>query len=60
VIVDIGGGSTEFTWRKNGEIYCRSVNAGAVRMTEGRHDNGKIMEILETALERSGLRDRKN
>ncbi|WP_026486835.1 Ppx/GppA phosphatase family protein [Caldanaerobius polysaccharolyticus] len=35
LIVDIGGGSTEFTWGKSGQIkYRHSVNIGAVRLTE--------------------------
>ncbi|MCL6610467.1 MAG: Ppx/GppA family phosphatase [Peptococcaceae bacterium] len=46
VIVDIGGGSTEFTWNRRGRVTCRSVNAGAVRMTEGGHDDRAIGEIL--------------
>ncbi|MFZ5650573.1 MAG: Ppx/GppA family phosphatase [Bacillota bacterium] len=51
VVVDIGGGSTEFTWRSDGEMRCRSVNAGAVRMTEGGHDDGKILDIMKEALD---------
>lgn len=51
VIVDIGGGSTELTWKSGAEISCRSVNVGAVRMTEGGHDDGMILEILRPALE---------
>ncbi len=46
VIVDIGGGSTEFTWTREGRVVCRSVNAGAVRMTEGGHDGRAIREVL--------------
>lgn len=51
VIVDIGGGSTEFTWTRGGRVVCRSVNAGAVRMTEGGHDDQNIRAILEKTLE---------
>ncbi|MFZ5634657.1 MAG: Ppx/GppA family phosphatase [Bacillota bacterium] len=54
VIVDIGGGSTEFTWRRGGRITCRSVNAGAVRMTEGGHDGRSIYEIMRVTLEEIG------
>lgn len=46
LIVDIGGGSTEFAWIREGRMVCRSVNAGAVRMTEGGHDRGAIVETL--------------
>lgn len=51
VIVDIGGGSTEFTWCRDGRVFCRSVNAGAVRMTEGGHDDREIYEIIRETLE---------
>jgi exopolyphosphatase/guanosine-5'-triphosphate,3'-diphosphate pyrophosphatase len=34
-VLDIGGGSTEFTYlSQNGELYCSSVPLGAVRLTE--------------------------
>ncbi|MFZ5646246.1 MAG: Ppx/GppA family phosphatase [Bacillota bacterium] len=51
VIVDIGGGSTEFTWKSGGVISCRSVNAGAVRMTEGGHGDRVILDIMKAALD---------
>lgn len=51
VIVDIGGGSTEFTWSSDGRVFCRSVNAGAVRMTEGGHNDREIHEIMRETLE---------
>jgi len=50
VIVDIGGGSTEFTWKSDAGVMCRSVNAGAVRMTEGGHDDPMIKKIMREAL----------
>ncbi len=34
LIIDIGGGSTEFIWKDRMEINFRSLNIGAVRMTE--------------------------
>jgi len=35
IVLDIGGGSTEFTYLSmNGELYCSSVPLGAVRLTE--------------------------
>jgi exopolyphosphatase/guanosine-5'-triphosphate,3'-diphosphate pyrophosphatase len=46
LIIDIGGGSTEFTWKRDGKLVNRSVNAGAVRMTEGKHDGRAIKNIL--------------
>lgn len=51
VIIDIGGGSTEFTWRGKGGITCRSVNAGAVRMTEGGHDDREIAAVIRGVAE---------
>ncbi|MFZ5642716.1 MAG: Ppx/GppA family phosphatase [Bacillota bacterium] len=51
LIVDIGGGSTEFTWKEQDKIICRSVNAGAVRMTEGGHGDRKIIEIMKKTLD---------
>ncbi|MHB8158249.1 MAG: Ppx/GppA phosphatase family protein [Desulfocucumaceae bacterium] len=50
LIIDIGGGSTEFTWKK-GDLHCRSVNAGAVRMTEGNHTDGEILQVMKDVLE---------
>lgn len=50
VIVDIGGGSTEFTWEQDGKVFCRSIKAGAVRMTEGGHSDQCIREIMKETL----------
>ncbi len=50
VVVDIGGGSTEFTWKRDGVLINRSVNAGAVRMTEGGYDSRYIAGVLKTVL----------
>ena len=47
VVVDIGGGSTEFIWHRAGEVQCRSVNAGAVRMTEGGYGRGEIRALIQ-------------
>lgn len=54
VITDIGGGSTEFTWKRRDEIICRSVKAGAVRMTEGGHGGADILRILQAVLDEVG------
>lgn len=51
LIVDIGGGSTEFTWKQGGKFFCRSIKAGAVRMTEGRQSSQSIREIMKETLE---------
>jgi exopolyphosphatase/guanosine-5'-triphosphate,3'-diphosphate pyrophosphatase len=34
LVVDIGGGSTEFAWRSAGRLVSRSVEIGSVRLTE--------------------------
>lgn len=33
-VLDIGGGSTEIAYKKNGEFYTKSFNIGCVRLTE--------------------------
>ena len=50
VVVDVGGGSTEFIWEGGGSLFCRSVNAGAVRMTEGGYGEEAIGRVLEPVL----------
>lgn len=34
VVIDVGGGSTEFTYKSQGQIVGRSYDVGGVRMTE--------------------------
>ncbi len=50
VVVDIGGGSTEFTWSADGRTFCVSVNAGAVRMAEGGYGDGQIRRAIGQAV----------
>lgn len=46
VVVDVGGGSTEFAWEENGQLNLRSVPLGAVRCTE----RGTTLEEIERTL----------
>lgn len=50
LVIDIGGGSTEFIWAIDGVMHCRSVQAGAVRMTEGGHSDRELAEVLHPVL----------
>ncbi|MTI82132.1 MAG: Ppx/GppA family phosphatase [Firmicutes bacterium] len=50
VVMDVGGGSTEFSWKDKGVVRYCSVNVGAVRMTEGAHSNREIKELLKPSL----------
>ena len=34
LVVDIGGGSTEFVWEEDGRVTGRSIQVGSVRLTE--------------------------
>lgn len=51
LVIDIGGGSTEFIWKKEGRLKLASVNAGAVRLTEAGAGEAVTYEILRPALE---------
>ncbi len=51
LIIDIGGGSTEFTWVHRGKLISRSVKVGAVRMTESNCDNLFIAKALKCVFE---------
>lgn len=50
VVLDVGGGSTELIWMAGKEPDYRSINAGAVRMTEGKYDRMEVASILEPTL----------
>lgn len=50
LVIDVGGGSTEAVWLQQGQVYPFSVNAGAVRMTEGDYNRKEIYHILEPLL----------
>ncbi len=51
VVMDLGGGSTEFTWLRGGRICCRSVGVGAVRVTEGSFSDDWILSLLSCVLD---------
>ena len=46
VVIDIGGGSTEFIWQNSKELNCVSFKLGAVRMTENRASLDEIKKIV--------------
>ncbi len=45
-VIDVGGGSTEFSWRDKNQLCYASSNVGAVRMTEGDYDDQEIARLL--------------
>lgn len=51
LVMDVGGGSTEFTWQQEGKLCCFSVNVGAVRMTEGGHSDAEIYNIMRPVMD---------
>lgn len=46
VVIDIGGGSTEFIWQMGKELNCISLRLGAVRMTENKTSPGEIKKMV--------------
>jgi len=50
VVVDVGGGSTEFIWNQGGRLRLASVNVGAVRMTEADLGEEEVAARLNPAL----------
>ena len=50
LVVDIGGGSTEFVIGTSGVEHAKSVNIGCVRMTERHFEKGYSSENLDYAI----------
>jgi len=46
IVVDVGGGSSEFAWVEGGVLRSRSVPLGAVRMTEGSWSEDEAKALL--------------
>ncbi len=51
VVVDIGGGSTEFTFLAGGRLVCRSIPVGAVRLTEKPLLLSELLAFFKDVLE---------
>ncbi|MDN5326360.1 MAG: exopolyphosphatase / guanosine-5-triphosphate,3-diphosphate pyrophosphatase [Moorella sp. (in: firmicutes)] len=52
LVIDIGGGSTEFSWREDRELQFTSVRVGAVRVMEESLDREAIRSLLAPVLAR--------
>lgn len=46
VVVDVGGGSTEFVWWRAGQPVSHSLALGAVRMTEKNYTDDQITALI--------------
>lgn len=51
MVLDVGGGSTEMIWPGKAGVNYVSLPAGAVRMTEGKHTEEQIKQILLPTLQ---------
>jgi exopolyphosphatase/guanosine-5'-triphosphate,3'-diphosphate pyrophosphatase len=58
VVVDVGGGSTEFVWLRGGSPDFRSLPLGAVRMTEGNYTDAEIAELVGPVAEEVAGREK--
>lgn len=52
VVMDVGGGSTEFTWGGDCGVQSVSLRAGAVRLTEAGLVDTQVADLLAPALSR--------
>ncbi|AEF93015.1 Ppx/GppA phosphatase [Desulfotomaculum nigrificans CO-1-SRB] len=50
LVLDVGGGSTEFIWPAGNAVHYVSLPVGVVRMTEGGHSDEQIKEIISDTL----------
>lgn len=55
VVIDIGGGSTEFIWEAAQRLNCLSLRLGAVRMTENNSSLADIKKIVSPVAGRINL-----
>lgn len=56
VVIDIGGGSTEFIWRENKQKFqVLSLPLGALRLWENSLSDEKILALLEKGLQKFSL-----
>ncbi|MGB9081249.1 MAG: exopolyphosphatase [Desulfuromonadaceae bacterium] len=52
VVLDVGGGSTEFTVSSHGSpVFIKSMPIGVVRLTEGFHTSIEMVERVQTVIE---------
>ncbi|WP_258360684.1 hypothetical protein [Moorella sulfitireducens (nom. illeg.)] len=52
LVIDIGGGSTEFSWQDEGRLQLASVKAGAVRATETAMSGAAMENMLAPVVAR--------
>jgi exopolyphosphatase/guanosine-5'-triphosphate,3'-diphosphate pyrophosphatase len=53
-VIDVGGGSTEFTWSAPKGLVFKSFNVGAVRMTESNDSYEQIYDNLSNQIKLAG------